>query len=390
MPVVTLTGSVGEGGKNRPKDVEKLRDLLQSAGILPADRTYPIRVKEERKGSKTIRTVDAWLIDAITDFQKLCGTTADGRVDSPGGTLRRLNVLSNPLVLQPMKTNRRTEGAKMLKSGGFRISYTGVNGTRAEIPSGYQVLFGPTALPGTKMDISTRPPNDVIDEKNVGELLEMIGKIRKWGSTAQFELVLKLKDRELSKSAPKALTCPVHPHNGKLLPLDQSSGNGPVLTYQGNVEKEEFYGRTIVQIPGVSGYWFMYYSGFETDPKHRGFDCTTYAGTVLGVDFAKQVNGKTVADAAGATECKLTKTDDKGKQSEVTLTNASAADIKAFFATRRTGTFILWHSSHVVLVRDQTVYEFAGSANGYRTTAAGTWLDKYKKTKMTVRKATKS
>ena len=69
--------SVGSGGKNDPKDVRRVQQLLNQQG------TKPKLVVDGRIGPKTIQ--------AIRDFQALFMQRPDGRVDVRGTTLRKLN-----------------------------------------------------------------------------------------------------------------------------------------------------------------------------------------------------------------------------------------------------------------------------------------------------------
>ncbi|MBK8251275.1 MAG: peptidoglycan-binding protein [Polyangiaceae bacterium] len=75
---VPLSGSVGQGGKNKKEDVARVQALLDARGfeIGPADGLV---------GPRTI--------EAIFDFQRRFLAVADGRVDPNGRTWRELNGL---------------------------------------------------------------------------------------------------------------------------------------------------------------------------------------------------------------------------------------------------------------------------------------------------------
>lgn len=82
---VTISGSVGAGGRNNMADVFAIQNLLNK-WITP-----PITVNGTCDGKETDPTVIA-----IKTFQSRFSSRPDGRVDPGGGTLRRLN--QEPLV----------------------------------------------------------------------------------------------------------------------------------------------------------------------------------------------------------------------------------------------------------------------------------------------------
>lgn len=85
---VSITGSVGEGGKNNTLDVTAVQNLLNKW----------LDPKITVTGLCTGKADDATVI-AIKKVQNLFKRTPDGRVDAAGGTLKQLN--SEPLVLLP-------------------------------------------------------------------------------------------------------------------------------------------------------------------------------------------------------------------------------------------------------------------------------------------------
>lgn len=74
-PRLTISASVGDGGKNRPKDVERVQQLLADAGVSPG-------AIDGKIGRKTIA--------AIVEFQRRFLSRPDGRVDPGGRTWREL------------------------------------------------------------------------------------------------------------------------------------------------------------------------------------------------------------------------------------------------------------------------------------------------------------
>lgn len=74
-PTLTIEGSVGEGGRNRPEDVERVQQLLADGGVNPGAIDGVV-------GAKTIA--------AIRKFQSAFLANPDGRVDPGGRTWREL------------------------------------------------------------------------------------------------------------------------------------------------------------------------------------------------------------------------------------------------------------------------------------------------------------
>jgi peptidoglycan L-alanyl-D-glutamate endopeptidase CwlK len=82
-----IRASVGDGGKNIPKDIGKIQSLLNAAGAQP-----PLAV-DCKVGPKTIH--------AIRMFQAKFMRRPDGRVDPGGKTLRELNTMSGSRTVSP-------------------------------------------------------------------------------------------------------------------------------------------------------------------------------------------------------------------------------------------------------------------------------------------------
>lgn len=88
---VTISGSVGSGGKNNMADVFAIQNLLNKWT------TPPITVNGICSGTAADPTVAA-----IKSFQSRFSSNPDGRVDPGGGTLRRLK--QEPLVQLPQNS----------------------------------------------------------------------------------------------------------------------------------------------------------------------------------------------------------------------------------------------------------------------------------------------
>lgn len=388
MTIVSIRHSVGKNSINHPDDVRKVSELLTKVGFLTPSISFAPRSTESTLGLQQKQEPPKDLLNAIERFQTeaFWTTKPDGVVGPGGSTLGMLNQLTNPLQLTHLKTNRLTGGAKMLADGGFKIGYKGIGRKTYRMPKSFKMLLQVSSLPKYVL-VTGRPPNDLIDAARMPFVLKAIEASGRFAVTVQCKLIVERGGRKLSESKPKSLPTPVHPHNGKLLPLDIKN-NGPSLTYQGNVSAKSFYGRTIVKIDGVDKLYFMYYSGFETDASHRGFDCTTYAGTVLGVPFIKQQTGASIRQHLGLSPCTVKKDDGK----TVSLSNASSDDIKIYFEEKRSGVFLLYKSSHVMLAYNNEVHEFTktDTVDGYRCTALNTRLDELKSSKLTLCQATQT
>jgi hypothetical protein len=369
VKITSTVGAKAKKGDNQEQDVKKVQGLLRQVF-----------------GSSAPVMKDGTCDDAtkagIADFQRIWGGFADNTVERMGETLKRLNRVANPVTLKPIRLG-------LIERGGYIISYqTADGGPLPPAGKGYTLLLGFQNEMNT-INVTGRNPGDLLDMDNLGDVLKIIDKLSYWGQPIQCKLYLKYKDALISTSNGQSLACPVQPHNGKMLPLDES-GNGDRLTYQGDPEKKDFHGRMFAKVSGFDKHVFKYAGKFETNGEFRGFDCITYAGTTCGastnhmadsVDLAKSLLAKEVETV------RLTKDPKTGKdvQTKVKLEKADPADVKAFFKTNKTGYFLMWSEGHIVIVADGTVHEFkASEPSGYATTAIDKWLEPYKTMKLTV------
>jgi hypothetical protein len=199
-------------------------------------------------------------------------------------------------------------------------------------------------------------------------------------------------DNAVSTSEVQLLPAPVQPHNGRLLALDRLN-NGPKLTYQGDATG--YHGRMFAQIPGYSKYLFIYHytiSGggqLETDQQYRGFDCTTYVGTTCAGSNMHMAASEDLANSLGASPVSITRVvkDKKGKETTqvIQLEKTEPANVKEFFAGSPRGYYLIFSNSHIVLVAEGVVHEFAESKSGYDATEVTRWLKPYTNMKLTVR-----
>jgi len=249
---INISASVGEGGKNLAADLIQIDNQLRKVGMLA---TGPVTPQSR--------------VAAIKKFQEIWGIRTagkpDGKIDPGGMTLRRLNETATPLKLNAISIGT-------IAYGGYGISFT-----VPAPPKPYQLFLGPSTVAGDYLEVTAANPKDMLTAKNQLDLLKLIQKRNAWGQTLAVKLFVVLDGTVISESTPQNLPCPVQPHTGKMLPLDETN-NGPKLTYQGDSEQGPFYGRMFHKIVGFDGYFFKYGGQFETNNVHRGFDCITYAG----------------------------------------------------------------------------------------------------------------
>ncbi|MGE0646136.1 MAG: peptidoglycan-binding protein [Nitrospira sp.] len=350
---VTITRAVGdtraEKGTNVAIDVQKVQELLNKVQIKPY-------VQPNGK-------CDGQTIEAIKNFQRLwTDATIDGRVDPSGRTLRRLNLTTKPLKLKPISLGK-------IDRGGYIISYEG----EVPPPPVYKVLLCVSNplytndVPGKILtgenrkhciDISGRNKSDVIGPDNLPAFLQQMEVPPLWGGKAHCRLyVLRQDDTIVSCSNIELLDCPVRPLKCELTPELGRGDDGPSLAYTGIQT-----GRMLHHVPINKGYFFKYAGKFETTNDMRGLNCITYVGAVYGVDSSTGAMGSygtQLAEVIGATKCDME--------------NKKEADIKAFFSGHTKETYIMWSSSHVVLVVSGVVYEFSESKGGFVVTPVDDW-----------------
>ena len=325
---------LGKAADNARADVKKIQERLKKLRIAPS-----IMVNGK---------CDDKLLKAIAEFQGMFKGVVDSRVDPRGTTLKRLNALADPLVLEPIYLGD-------IRKGGYLIKYD--TSTKEGIPtSKYKVFLGLSSQTHL-LDVTACNNRDIMTSKNLPDLLKLITELEQWGSLIVCRLYLKRDSQVISQSKQQNLTAPVKPYKSSLEP---SLGSTAGLNYTGNGT-----GR-MLHVPAIDGkYYFHYKYKFVTKVSERGFDCTTYVGVVYGVDaYAGGVKpmseyGTQLANYVGTTKCDM-----EGKKDN---------DIKAFFEKNNKGTYMMWSSRHVVLVEDAKVHEFSESKKGYNTDPVSDW-----------------
>ncbi len=330
---VGAKNSTGTEAPNKPADVTAIQRLLLAV------RAEPEVVANGK--------CDDRMIEAIRAFQVLFGGTPDGRID-PGGrrgsTLYHLNRIASPLALKPI--------ARIgIEQGAFQIRLDG-----EPLPDYWQLWLAFANNPAAKMHVEpVGNSRDLITRDNLPTLMFLVDKAKAWGKTAMLRLFVTRGMHTVSESAGAAMACPVKPYCGTLQP--DRIGAEPGLVYSGVLDGRFFH------FPAIGGnYYFSYGGKLENDDARRGLNCITYVGAVYGVPAstgALSGYGTQLADYLGASKCDM-----EGKKE---------ADIKKFFAEHTTGNYIMWKSTHVVLVSDGTVYEFSEGVGGFRSMSVDQW-----------------
>jgi hypothetical protein len=255
---------------NHERDVTKVQSLLNRACCQPT-----LRVSGK---------CDDETIQAINDFQTAWGGNGDGRISRDGVTLKRLGALLDGPHLSPIKL-------KWVTKGGYLIRYSGVRPPLKYMA--YLALRNHALAPGDNVatlgewpfvvDVSDRPAGDAIGPDQLPELLRQIGKLGEngaWGVTIHCTVYMTRDDLVISRSNTLPLQCPVKPYAGEL-DFDVTTGDsdGP-WNYSVNVPGTGGSG-SMLHHERVNGVFLFKYAGLPTvDNDLRGFDCTTYPGSI--------------------------------------------------------------------------------------------------------------
>jgi hypothetical protein len=377
---VSIANSVGRGGQNLPNDIARINNLLGEIAMgpyyLPANMiNYQSRPGENLQACRAVPAIDPGIVAAIEDFQRLCDESVTGLVKPGDTTLRRMNQLRVPLVLADIELAfLRNRGGIWC---GYKISYSGEN-----LPAGYRVFLRVSGAPvpfqaGDRitepilangfMDITARKKNNLICWDNLPDLLRMIDHQNLWKSAeggGAFATLIVVKDQKVvSRSISKPVSCPVKPLTAPVSSVlgTANLGQVPPLPYNG-APNGGGGGGFIYHQPIDGKYYFEWEGKFATDGGKRGFDCITFVGAVRGVDAntgAMGVDENTITNHLASTP-------------NCNMENKTSAQVKTFFETHKTGTYIVaLHegTGHVMLVIDGVYHEFNIPAGqpGYRT-----------------------
>jgi hypothetical protein len=204
-------------------------------------------------------------------------------------------------------------------------------------------------------------------------LLKIFDDQELWATKARAVLIVERDGTVVSLSNLQLIDCPVEPYGGELSDhlADTKLGedDSPPLQYTGASDGSG--GGAIAYIPAIDGkYYFYYGSGFEIDNSRRGFDCTTFAGAVLGISATTGAMSGNGTDLAAY----LVK---QGVACACDLDDADQSEVHDFFNDHPTGSYFAWSGGHVVLVKEAFVHEF--TFGGYKRTGvaqrkfSGSW-----------------
>ena len=291
---------------NKPDDVKKIQVLLKRA-LGPSAPIF------------TDGKCDDSMKNAIAEFQRAWGIP-DGTVDKNGHTLTHLNRLANPLVLKPITMCHITQG-------GYTIGYTTCDhGPLPPAGKGYTLHLG---FPAETSDIEVtgRPAHDLLSyQHNLGKVLAIFEKLACWGQAVPCQLYLKYKGATISSSNTQNLDkAPVEP-------IRNPNGIGTAAGFAALGIKDLWYpgeGKAPLLHTAIDGrYYFKFGGKFVTAREMRGFDCTTYVGSVYNLQEGMDYDGEKVARTAGAVQCDME--------------NKTAKEVKDFFKKHSAGSYVMW------------------------------------------------
>jgi len=375
--MATILESVGQRGVNKPSDVSVIDDLLRRTGVV--QRT-PVAA--------------GMRIDAIKRFQDIWGIRrADhyGLITPNGTTIARLNHTASPLRLGPI-------ALAPVSKGGYAVSYQ-----PSAPPPPYRVFLGPTAAAhGTVLnldqclEITGCERTDVFTRRNLPLLLKLIGKPSHnwWAADLKVRLFVLLDGSIITRSSEEqTLPCPVRPHKGALLPLEND--DPPRIKYVFKPGDKRYHGRWLHEIPGLDEQYFTEKGKFEHDPEFRGFACIGYASLVWGMPFEDLAKAKGLSVPDDPNEEDRYSGEDLARYTHATrcvwkgaeLEETEPQNVVDFFQTHPPGYYLVWSGTHMMVATGGFVHEFTTSPNaGYNQTPITLRFRKYKATKrLTVR-----
>jgi hypothetical protein len=194
------------------------------------------------------------------------------------------------------------------------------------------------------------------------QLLDLMDQGGFWGKKIPVRVAIRSGGKILQEtlSPPQFIQCPLEPIREIGV---EEVGSVEGLRYTGKPDGSG--GGAFLSSPIGDKYFFAYDGMLISDPKRRGFDCTTYVGSAHGLPngLGQGGDGKTVAEAIKAEPCDM----------EHKHTKA----VREFFEVQKTGTYIMWRHGHVVVVKDCFVHEFTNRVSmeqGYCKTEVAEWL----------------
>ena len=267
---------------------------------------------------------------------------------------------------------------KSVDRGGYLLSYNPAP------PPGYKVLFGVSPDPWGCVDITGCRHWNVFNSDNLDQLLGMIRRLDAWGTDIAVQLFVTDSGMTVFSQShkPKTMSCPVKPHVGALLPLEN---NEPALKYVYHVDKKHpetnVYGRTLWEHKGEK--FFTYGGVFETNSEHRGFACIGYVAMTCGLTSADlkklgKLDSEPLANFLKAERQSVQVPQNleflprkpilPGEPPLVPIPGSPGCNLPLegvqpeyvmdFFAGNPDGYYLVWSTGHIILVTNGTSYEF--------------------------------
>jgi hypothetical protein len=246
-------------------------------------------------------------IEAINDFQTAWGGSGDGRISRHGITLKRLGALLDGPHLSPIKLKR-------LIKGGYQICYSSVRPQHKYMA--YLAFRNHALAPGDNVatlgelpfivDVSDRPPVDAVGPAQLPKLLRQVGKLGEngaWGTTIHCTVYVTRDDLVVSRSNSLPLQCPVKPYTGELdFDLTEGDKDAP-WHYSVNVPGTGGSG-SMLHHEKIDRAFLFKYAGLPTvDNNLRGFDCTTYPGSIYNLRSTEMNSYDALCKALGTKSC---------------------------------------------------------------------------------------
>ncbi len=337
------------------EDGNKREDVLKAQRALAVARCTP--------SPAVSGNCDANTVAAIKDFQSAIGTSQTGRVSSGDATLSALATLLEGPSLRPITQ-------KKIHHGGFLFA-TLKNVLPQHKYKMYLSFRNRSFAPGQNLkdsgelpflvDVTGRGHADLIGPNQLSALLaqlEQIDGTGAWGKKAHCVVYITRDDVIVCRSTGTTpFDCPVKPYPGPVgdssvpseLDVTETDPEGP-WTYTENGEAMKS-GSMLHEHP-FNGKYFFKYAGFLTIKNTlRGFDCTTFPGSIFGLPSTSMGSFDAICSALMARPVGIEK---------VKLTA-----FLMFLEAHTSGTYLVFIGGHhIVIISEGVCYEFNVGPNG--------------------------
>ncbi len=345
-------------GSLHAKEVgNKSEDVLQVQRALASARCKPDTVATGACNADTVA--------AIRDFQAAIGAPQNGRVAPGDGTLTKLAALLAGPQLRPIMQKRISQGGflfatvkDIMPRSHYNICLCVRNGSYAA----GQNLKSAGALPFL-VDVTGRPHADLVGPGELAALLTQLEQLNgtgAWGKKANCAIYITRDNIVVSRSAGTTpFDCPVKPYPGpvgdssvpSVLDVTEADSAGP-WTYTENGDPMK--SGSMLHETALNGKYFFKYAGlFTIKDTLRGFDCTTYPGSIFGLPSTNMGSFDAICSAMTARPVGL----EKVKLTEFLL----------FMERHTSGTYLVFIGGHhIVIISEGVCYEFNIGPDGRR------------------------